>query len=98
MTGPQTTIGQRPHNPRNHFKGNMTSFQPDLFAGSHEFKSGFDYVDNWFGRQYPNLPTGHAGARRRLLVGGALELPPADAERLWRTRSRSGTTRRTRKS
>ena len=53
--GPQTTIGQRPHNPRNHFKGSATTFQPDLFYGSHEFKFGFDYVDNWFGRQYPLL-------------------------------------------
>jgi hypothetical protein len=53
--GPQTTIGQRPHNPRHHFKGSATSFNPDLFAGSHEFKVGFDYVDNWFGRQYPSL-------------------------------------------
>jgi carboxypeptidase family protein len=57
VTGPQTTLGQRPHNPRNHFKGNLTSYQPDLFYGSHEFKAGFDYVDNWFGRQYPDLPT-----------------------------------------
>ena len=56
VTGPQMTLGQRPYNPRHHFKGNMTSYQPDLFAGSHEFKAGFDYVDNWFGRQYPNLP------------------------------------------
>ena len=55
VRGPQTTIGQRPHNPRHHYKGNLTSFQPDLFAGSHEFKVGFDYVDNWFGRQYPLL-------------------------------------------
>jgi hypothetical protein len=53
--GPQTTIGQRPHNPRHHYKGTATSFQPDLFYGSHEFKVGFDYVDNWFGRQYPLL-------------------------------------------
>ncbi len=56
IQGPQVTIGQRPHNPRHHYKGTMTSFQPDLFAGSHEFKVGFDYIDNWFGRQYPDLP------------------------------------------
>lgn len=56
IRGPQVTIGQRPHNPRHHFKGNMTSFQPDLLLGSHEFRVGFDYVDNWFGRQYPDLP------------------------------------------
>ena len=56
IQGPQVTIGQRPHNPRHHYKGTMTSFQPDLFAGSHEFKAGFDYTDNWFGRQYPDLP------------------------------------------
>jgi hypothetical protein len=56
VRGPQTTLGQRPYNPRNHFKGNLTSYQPDLFMGSHELKAGFDYVDNWFGRQYPELP------------------------------------------
>jgi hypothetical protein len=55
IRGPQTTIGQRPHNPRHHYKGTLTSFQPGLFLGSHEFKAGFDYVDNWFGRQYPQL-------------------------------------------
>jgi len=55
IRGPQTTIGQRPHNPRHHYKGSATSFNPDLFMGSHEFKVGFDYVDNWFGRQYPLL-------------------------------------------
>jgi hypothetical protein len=55
ITGPPVTIGQRPHNPRHHYKGSMTSFQPDLFAGSHQFKAGFDYTDNWFGRQYPDL-------------------------------------------
>jgi len=55
VRGPQTTIGQRPHNPRHHYKGSATSFNPDLFMGSHEFKVGFDYVDNWFGRQYPAL-------------------------------------------
>lgn len=55
IRGPQVTIGQRPHNPRHHYKGNMVSYQPDLFAGSHELKAGFDYTDNWFGRQYPAL-------------------------------------------
>ena len=55
LKGPPVTIGQRPHNPRHHYKGNMTSFQPNLFAGSHELKAGFDYTDNWFGRQYPDL-------------------------------------------
>jgi len=53
--GPQTTIGQRPHNPRYHYKGTATLYKPDLFAGSHEFKFGADYTDNWFGRQYPLL-------------------------------------------
>jgi hypothetical protein len=53
--GPQATVGQRPHNPRHHFKGSTTWFRPDLFAGNHEFKFGFDYTDSWFGRQYPAL-------------------------------------------
>ncbi|PYQ68619.1 MAG: hypothetical protein DMG01_30640, partial [Acidobacteria bacterium] len=53
--GPQTTIGQRPHNPRHHYKGAVNLFEPDLWHGNHEFKFGFDYTDNWFGRQYPKL-------------------------------------------
>jgi hypothetical protein len=54
--GPATTVGQRPYNPRYHYKANATWFKPDLFKGNHEFKFGSDYVDNWFGRQYPLLP------------------------------------------
>jgi hypothetical protein len=53
--GPATTVGQRPHNPRYHYKANATWFRPDLLHGNHEFKFGTDYVDNWFGRQYPAL-------------------------------------------
>lgn len=53
--GPMTTIGQRPHNPRYHYKASATLYKPDIFLGSHEFKTGFDYTDNWFGRQYPQL-------------------------------------------
>jgi hypothetical protein len=54
--GPATTVGQRPHNPRYHYKFNGTWFRPDLLHGNHEFKFGTSYVDNWFGRQYPDLP------------------------------------------
>jgi hypothetical protein len=54
--GPQVTVGQRPHNPRHHYKGSLTWYKPNAWAGKHEFKVGFDYTDNWFGRQYPALP------------------------------------------
>lgn len=54
--GPATTVGQRPHNPRYHYKANATLFRPDLLHGNHELKFGTSYVDNWFGRQYPGLP------------------------------------------
>ena len=54
IRGPQVTLGQRPHNPRHHVKGNMTLFEPSA-RGTHEIKAGFNYVDNWFGRQYPEL-------------------------------------------
>jgi hypothetical protein len=53
--GPATSIGQRPNNPRYHYKTNATLFRPDFFHGNHEFKFGMDYTDNWFGRQYPAL-------------------------------------------
>jgi len=63
-TGPQTTVGQRPYNPRYHYKGNATWYRPELFQGNHEFKFGFDYEDSSFGRRYPELAadTTHAGA------------------------------------
>ena len=54
--GAHTRVGERPHNPRHHYKGAMTWFRPDLIAGNHEFKFGFDYTDSWFGRQFPELP------------------------------------------
>jgi hypothetical protein len=54
--GAHTRVGEHPHNPRHHYKGAMTWFRPDLIAGNHEFKFGFDYTDNWFGRQFPELP------------------------------------------
>jgi carboxypeptidase family protein/TonB-dependent receptor-like protein len=53
--GPNTTIGQRPHNPRHHYKGSMSWFKPELLQGNHEFRVGFDYTDSWFGRQYPKF-------------------------------------------
>ena len=54
--GAHTRVGERPHNPRHHYKGATTWFRPDLIAGNHEFKFGFDYTDNWFGRQFPERP------------------------------------------
>jgi carboxypeptidase family protein len=57
-TGPQTTVGQRPYNPRYHFKGSASWYRPDLFHGNHEFKFGFDYEDSEFGRRYPPLSPG----------------------------------------
>jgi hypothetical protein len=53
--GPFTTVGQRPHNPRHHYRGAVSWFKPEMFVGNHEFKFGFDYTDSWFGRQYPRL-------------------------------------------
>jgi len=55
QTGPGTTVGQRPYNPRDEFKGTATWYRPDLFKGNHEFKFGGVYTGNHFGRQYPAL-------------------------------------------
>ena len=54
--GAHARVGERPHNPRHHYKGATTWFRPNLIRGNHEFKFGFDYTDNWFGRQFPELP------------------------------------------
>jgi hypothetical protein len=54
--GAQTDIGQTSRGPRHHFKGTTSWFKPDLFKGNHELKFGFNYTDNWFGRQYLDVP------------------------------------------
>jgi hypothetical protein len=55
-TGPQTVNGEQPHVPRQHLKGVMTWYRPDLFEGNHEFKFGFDYADAQYGRWFPSGP------------------------------------------
>jgi hypothetical protein len=53
---PTGNTGQEASPPRHHFRGATTWFKPDLFEGNHEFKFGFDYTDNTYGRQQPDLP------------------------------------------
>jgi len=52
--GPQTNLGENPQSPRDHFKGALTWFRPDLFKGNHEFKIGVDSAKATFGRTYPD--------------------------------------------
>jgi hypothetical protein len=51
--GPQTNLGENPQSPRDHFKGALTWFRPDLFYGNHELKVGVDHAKATFGRTYP---------------------------------------------
>jgi hypothetical protein len=52
-TGPPVNNGERPKVPRQHVKATGTWYKPDLFAGNHEFKFGFDWTNANYGRQYP---------------------------------------------
>jgi hypothetical protein len=54
-TGPPTSNGERPYVPRQHAKAVATWYRPDLLAGNHEFKFGFDWANANYGRQYPLL-------------------------------------------
>ena len=51
--GPQTNLGENPQSPRDHIKGTLTWFRPNLFRGDHELKIGVDYASARFGRTYP---------------------------------------------
>jgi hypothetical protein len=57
VTGPPLNTGERPIVPRQHAKAVTTWYRPDLFAGSHELKFGFDYANANYGRQYPLVDT-----------------------------------------
>jgi hypothetical protein len=72
-TGRVTDLGQEVDNPRHHFKGTATWFKSDLFAGNHEFKFGFDYTTDCFGRQYPERPLDYLAVTSQRLISAHAE-------------------------
>jgi hypothetical protein len=52
QTGPSTSAGQRPQIYRHDFRGSMGLYRPDLFFGGHQFKIGYGFAINAFGRRY----------------------------------------------
>ena len=52
QSGPSTSAGQRPQIYRHDARGSLGWYRPDLFLGNHQFKFGYGFAANSFGRQY----------------------------------------------
>ena len=71
VTGCINTYGIDSFESRNHSKGSMSWYKPNLFAGNHDFKMGFDYAAahadrkissrNGTNNKATGLPTRHVG-------------------------------------
>jgi len=71
VTGCINTYGIDSFESRNHSKGSMSWYKPNLFAGNHDFKMGFDYAAahadrkissrNGTNNEATGLPTRHVG-------------------------------------
>jgi hypothetical protein len=52
ITGTDPNSGNYDVAQRYHTRGSLTWYKPDLFAGNHDFKVGFDYLRNQIGWEY----------------------------------------------
>ena len=51
-SGQNIEAGNIPHEWRHHTKGNISWYRPDLFAGDHEIKTGFDHMASTVSREW----------------------------------------------
>jgi len=58
-TGDTSSDGRTVHRYRYPTKGTLTYYKPDLLAGSHQFKTGFDLINSGFNEQRANKPAGN---------------------------------------
>jgi Carboxypeptidase regulatory-like domain len=58
-TGDTPSDGRTVHRYRYPTKGTLSYYQPDFLAGSHQFKTGFDFINSGFNEQRANKPAGN---------------------------------------
>jgi outer membrane receptor protein involved in Fe transport len=68
-TGTNPSSGNFDNDRRYHATASMTWYKPDLFLGNHEFKAGFDYLNNEIGWEY--YSRGPAAEYRLIFNNGA---------------------------
>ncbi len=62
-TGDVTSDGRWLHRYRYPTKGTISYYKPDLLAGSHQFKSGFDLIESGFHDRWRDKPAGNYDLR-----------------------------------
>jgi hypothetical protein len=58
-TGDTSSDGRTVHRYRYPTKGTLSYYKPDMLAGSHQFKAGFDFINSGFNEQRANKPAGN---------------------------------------
>ncbi len=58
-TGDASSDGRTVHRYRYPTKGTLSYYRPDMFAGSHQFKVGFDFINSGFNEERRNKPAGN---------------------------------------
>jgi hypothetical protein len=58
-TGDTPSDGRTVHRYRYPTRGTLTYYKPDFLAGSHQFRTGFDFINSGFNEQRANKPAGN---------------------------------------
>ena len=87
-TGDATSDGRTVHRYRYPVKGTVSFYQPDLFAGSHQFKVGFDFINSGFFESRRTKPAGNYELRFNngvptQLITYNYPVSPTDYSRYW---------------
>ncbi|MCM3879240.1 MAG: TonB-dependent receptor [Vicinamibacterales bacterium] len=69
VTGDVTNDGQWLHRYRYPTKGTVSYYRPNFFAGSHQFKGGFDLISSGYHQRQRNKPAGNYDLRYNNGVG-----------------------------
>jgi len=59
VTGDAPSDGRTVHRYRYPTKGTLSYYKPDMLAGSHQFKVGFDFINSGFNEERRNKPAGN---------------------------------------
>src|SRR5262245_10453391 len=63
LTGDVTNDGQWLHRYRYPSKGTVSYYKPNFFAGSHQFKAGFDFINSGYNQNQRTKPAGNYDLR-----------------------------------